>query len=168
MIANIVKPLVCLTQSLFTAARSPLTKLLLWMARGSSYWCNKWVAEEKNITNKWYMRQYLLRGELDSMEFLQKHLIINAPAKYNTKWELFRLLAVMELINNGSAFGQMLLAEATTPFLAGKLCLTPFMEKLVEIITTGMDGLGMLFASSADTETFATESCLKVHKLSKV
>ena len=69
------------------------------MARGSGYWCDKWIAEEGNITNKWYMQQYLLRGELALMESLQKHLIINAPAKYNTRWELFRLLAVMEFFD---------------------------------------------------------------------
>ena len=125
------------------------------------------------------MREYLKRNEVEQMKFLQKHLLTHEPANYNTNWEIFRLLAIMEVVNNGSRFGQLLLGDAVSPYQAGKLSLTPIMEKLREAIGAGWDELvwllppakntkKLLFSSAKNTEKLPSELCWKVNKLTKV
>ena len=135
-------------QGMFSAVSSILIKLLLWSARGSQYWQNKWVAEEKNHTSKSFLRNYLSREEMSHLAFLQATLLIPRHAEINTKWEFLRLLAVLEATNNGSSFAQVFVKGAISPFQTGRLSLTSHMGNLVDSVSTAAswsnDGINLL------------------------
>ena len=111
-----------------------IIKLLLWTARGSEYWQDKWLGEERNPTNRVYMRNYLLRAEMDQICFLRACLC--NYGKVCTKWEKFRLLAVMEAVNNSSWSAQSSLEELVSPFQAGKLGMERIVDLLVELLSS--------------------------------
>ena len=164
----VVVSLIGAGQGLFFAVSKPLIKLLLWAARGSNHWREKWIGEEINSTNKRVLRGYLLREEIAHLEFLQNALLLKGPIKIDTKWEYLRLLAVMETVNNGSEFAQVLLEEAINPFQAGKLSLTPIVEWLLELLETITDGVTKPATLTSYNQFKSSEFCSKVNKLTKV
>ena len=157
---------------LFSGVHCPLVKLLLWLARGSNYWGNKWILEEKNLTNRRFLQLYLSRGEAENLEALQGFLLFNDGAKASTKWEVYRLFAVMEIANNGSLFAQTLLEGLVTPFQAGKLGLARHMELLVDFVGDGCfwqeEWVRWARVGLINGEFQSTEHCFKVNKLTKV
>ena len=103
-----------------------MTKLLLWSARWSSHWESTWVAQEKCFTNKSVLKGYLSEDLITRLCFLQKELIIkqrNGVSHSRTEWEVLRLLAVMEVANNGDNFSQHLMGGSVSFLLAAKFSL---------------------------------------------
>ena len=63
---------------------------------------------------------YLLADEITLLQHLQGNLLTQRHKTYSTQWEVFRLLAVMETVNNGPPFGRRLLFDGVDPWLAIK------------------------------------------------
>ena len=99
---------------------TPVKRFFLWRAVGSTYWREKWLSAEKNFTNKACMVGYLHADEITLLQHLQGNFLTQRHKTYSTQWELFRLLAVMETVNNGPSFGRRLLFDGVDPLLAIK------------------------------------------------
>ena len=156
---------------LFAYGNTFFVKLFLWIGRGSCYWEQKWLNEEANPTNKTYLRSYLKRNELDLLASLQGFLLHGELQKMSTKWEWFRLLAVMEAANNGSKFAQNMLLGYVSPLQAGKLGLAQLMDGVVGLFATAghwrKDGIDVVLRHfKPETNDKETSECLtKVNKL---
>ena len=174
MVGHAILVLAGLGVKMFTYASSFIIKVLLWVTRGSCYWQDRWIREERNVTNKEFLRNYLGRNEVEQLKFLQESLPIASLGKLNTKWEQFRLLAVMEVANNGSAFARHFLEGVVNPLLAGKLSLARPVDRLVELLSiadvwrTNAVAEIWSFVLTAVNENETSENCSKVNKLLKV
>lgn len=164
-----MRSLVTSGKMLLTGVQCPFIKLLLWLARGSHYWKDKWIAAERNLTNRRVLLQYLKRDEVESLQALQGFLLVNDRVKTRSSWEVYRLFAVMEAANNGSCFAQSLLEGVITPFQAGKLGLTCYMDALVVFIDNNScwreEWTRWLRFDQITEEAQSTEYCFKVNKL---